>query len=451
MISRSARAHTLLIFVIALVPLFAVTLGSADSEQPANEHFADTWARTDLPVSEDRVDRTWMWGPAANTGAIVEPYADSPGGERMVQYFDKTRMEINDPHGDPGSPWYVTNGLLARDLMTGRVQVGDNQFQLHEPAGIPVAGDTADKSAPTYATFNALRDHPARPEGTVIVQTIDRFANISSNEKLAGHGVTDARYVPETGHNVASVFWDYMNSSGPIFTNGMFIDGELFRNPFYATGFPLTDAFWSTVQVDEESKEVLIQVFQRRVLTYTPENPDGWRVEAGNVGLHYYHWVYGELGNDHGEPLPLDSGDSSACLDGHESGFLTLLNQYRQENGLEPLANSAALNVASHEHSEDMGTRGYLAHNSPEGETPRDRMSSAGYDYDTYWAENIAAGYSDAAAVFEVWRTSSGHNQNMLSPSVGVIGIARVEVPGSDYGVYWTTKFGGHVDEAPNC
>ena len=24
----------------------------------------------------------------------------------------------------------------------------------------------------------------------------------------------------------------------------------------------------------------------------TPDNPDGWKVEAGNVGLHYYDWRY---------------------------------------------------------------------------------------------------------------------------------------------------------------
>jgi len=37
-----------------------------------------------------------------------------------------------------------------------------------------------------------------------------------------------------------------------------------------------------------------VQVFERRVLTYTPGNPPGWDVEAGNVGLHYYEWRYGE-------------------------------------------------------------------------------------------------------------------------------------------------------------
>lgn len=38
--------------------------------------------------------------------------------------------------------------------------------------------------------------------------------------------------------------------------------------------------------------DVLIQLFERRVLTHTPSNPDEWRVEMGNTGKHYYIWRY---------------------------------------------------------------------------------------------------------------------------------------------------------------
>ena len=36
----------------------------------------------------------------------------------------------------------------------------------------------------------------------------------------------------------------------------------------------------------------LIQLFERRVLTYTPSNPDAFKVEMGNIGQHYYTWRY---------------------------------------------------------------------------------------------------------------------------------------------------------------
>jgi hypothetical protein len=38
---------------------------------------------------------------------------------------------------------------------------------------------------------------------------------------------------------------------------------------------------------------VLIQAFERRVLTYVPSQPADWQVEMGNIGLHYFEWRYG--------------------------------------------------------------------------------------------------------------------------------------------------------------
>ncbi len=40
------------------------------------------------------------------------------------------------------------------------------------------------------------------------------------------------------------------------------------------------------------AKRVLIQAFERRVLTYTPDNLAEYRVEMGNVGQQYYRWRY---------------------------------------------------------------------------------------------------------------------------------------------------------------
>jgi hypothetical protein len=64
--------------------------------------------------------------------------------------------------------------------------------------------------------------------------------------------------------------------------------------PFYATGLPLTEPYWTTVAVAGQPQRVLVQAFERRVMTYTPANPAGWHVDAGNVGRHYYEWRCGE-------------------------------------------------------------------------------------------------------------------------------------------------------------
>ncbi len=260
--------------------------------------FAATWERTDRPVAEGAADRTWIWGPEASTAAFREAYAETPGGQRVVQYFDKSRMEITNPGGDPGSFWYITNGLLVVEMVTGELQTGMSIFESHLPANVNVAGDVGDLNGPTYATFAGLLDAPALAEGAAITWRLDRSGTVSDDPSLAGQGVTASRYVPEKGHTVASVFWDFMNAEGVVFENGGFINGSLFQNPFYATGLPITEAYWTTVNVGGVPHNVLIQAFERRVLTYTPGNGPGWDVEAGNVGQHYYQWRYEQIPNE---------------------------------------------------------------------------------------------------------------------------------------------------------
>lgn len=406
-----------------------------------------------------------MWGDEATSGLLVEPYADAPGGERVVQYFDKSRMEINNPSADPDDEWYVTNGLLARDLVLGQVQTGDDSFDSFDPPEINVAGDFDDPDGPTYRTFNELLDDDPVPEGSTITRTVDRAGEVGSDESLERFGVAASHIEPATGHSVASVFWDFMNSTGQTYQDGSFTNARLFQSPYYATGYPLTEPYWADVRVGGEAQTVLIQVFERRVLTYTPDNPDGWKVESGNVGLHYQHWYYEALDGTTPEPAPTQTSenptpsepsdpagaDAATCLDDSEQEVLRQINDHRQSHGLEPLENSAALNVASYEHSEDMGERGYFSHVTPEGIEPWDRMRDAGYDYNTKMAENIAGGQRTARQAFTSWQNSEGHNRTMLDPELDAVGVARVEVPDSHYGVYWTTNFGGYVDAAPDC
>uniref|UniRef100_A0A7C2WK81 Excalibur calcium-binding domain-containing protein n=1 Tax=Thermorudis sp. TaxID=1969470 RepID=A0A7C2WK81_9BACT len=296
--------------VLALALVWAgLSAGGLDAHASGggmNAAFHRTWARTDRPVAEGQANRTWMWGPGPFSNVLFEEYDEgSEGGFRVVQYFDKTRMEITDTTADPVNPWYVTNGLLAKELITGQLQLGHNRFWQGPPAMVNVAGDLNDPNGPTYATFNALMGHQPLPLGWTIIQTVDRAGNVGANQSLASFGVTAATFVPETNHTVASVFWEFMNSAGPVYENGQHVEARLFENPFYATGFPLTEAYWTRIRVGGVQRWVLVQVFERRVLTYTPDNPEGWKVEAGNVGRHYYAWRYEHLSK---QPAPLPNG-----------------------------------------------------------------------------------------------------------------------------------------------
>lgn len=255
-------------------------------------HFTDVWAPLDQPVEAGVVQRTWNWGPAA-FDVKTEPYAQAQQGERLVVYFDKTRMEISNPYGDKSSIWYVTNGLLVSEMITGRLQLGVQQFEQRQPAQIPVAGDPDDTTGPVYATFLPLEGSAPLPDGSVVTQTLARDGTVGSNPDLTQYGVTAVDLVPETHHRIASVFRDFLSSSGTIYQNGQDVTGKLYDPAFYETGYPITEPYWSRVKVAGTLKDVLIQCFERRCLTFTPSNPDGWKVEMGNVGQHYYRWRYG--------------------------------------------------------------------------------------------------------------------------------------------------------------
>jgi hypothetical protein len=274
--------------------LAPATVAAHDASDFANPAFQRVWERTDEPVESGAVSRTWMWGPAL-TGGEHERYDQSPDGMRLVQYFDKSRMEITHPDAVDDGVWYVTNGLLVRELITGQQQAGDAQFVPMAPAQVNVAGDPDGTTGPTYAALGQLLDAAPAADDATLTQRVDSAGHVSDDPALASMGVTAAEHVqvPNHDHQVASVYWTFMNSSGVVYENGANTNAALFQNPFYATGYPVTEAYWATVPVGGTAKTVLLQCFERRCLTYTPDNPAGWQVEAGNVGQHYHTWRYG--------------------------------------------------------------------------------------------------------------------------------------------------------------
>lgn len=146
---------------------------------------------------------------------------------------------------------------------------------------------------------------------------------------------------------------------------------------------------------------------------------------------------------------PPHTSHAEVTLDAEEAAFVTLINDYRQENGLQPLTVVAELQAAAEWMSTDMGENAYFSHTDSLGRSPWDRMAYFGYGYSTWKGENIAAGYTTAQSVFNGWKNSSGHNANMLNSNYKAMGIARVYTSGSPYGYYWTNDFGGYVPPGP--
>jgi Tol biopolymer transport system component len=297
--SVSGAAASLLLVTAAI--LNAVPAAAVDFAHPA---FKRTWDRTDSLVASGQVSRTWFWGPEPKAAA-QEQYVDAPNGSgtRLVQYFDKSRMEINDPNADPNTTFFVTNGLLTIELISGQMQIGNNAFISRYSAEIPISGDSDDTQAPTYASFLAVSntrrgDHPQPNRvGQFATGTINKAGQVGDDPtKAAVPGTKIAYFEPSTRHNIPEQFWGFLNASGPISQSGQIINARLIDPWFYASGLPISDPYWSRVKIAGTMQDVMIQAFERRVLTYVPTNVPGFQVEMGNIGLHYYDWRYKDAG-----------------------------------------------------------------------------------------------------------------------------------------------------------
>jgi hypothetical protein len=130
------------------------------------------------------------------------------------------------------------------------------------------------------------------------------------------------------------------------------------------------------------------------------------------------------------------------AIPGAAERVLTLVNQERTRAGVAPLSMDPQLTAAAQKFSEHMASANFYSHNGPDGSTPLGRMNAAGFAGTGTWGENIAAYYSDADAVMQVWMASPGHRANILNPAFTHIGIGVGMNPNSQWKYYWTQDFG---------
>ena len=98
-------------------------------------------------------------------------------------------------------------------------------------------------------------------------------------------------------------------------------------------------------------------------------------------------------------------------------------NLIRVNEKINTLAINEALNQAAKLKVEDMASKGYFAHFSPDGKTPWYWFSQAGYDYVSA-GENLAVNFTDSQEVTDAWMNSPAHRANIESGNYQEIGIA---------------------------
>ncbi len=91
----------------------------------------------------------------------------------------------------------------------------------------------------------------------------------------------------------------------------------------------------------------------------------------------------------------------------------TLTNEERQAEEVPDLVVNPLLSRAAQLKAEDMATREYFAHTSPEGKSPWYWIDAVGYQYN-YAGENLAVNFTDSQDVTDAWMNSPTHKANII-------------------------------------
>jgi LPXTG-site transpeptidase (sortase) family protein len=211
--------------------------------------------------------------------------------ERVVVYTELRAIDTLRTLGSPVSGMETRNGYPsqyyekavvedhASDTGIGkesseRYQYGLLVDQLHQARStLPVGGD---QSEVTYATINIYADK---------ARYVAPPAGFGGNVHTYADGTVfipfTADLSPAPGHTVPGYFWQYMNR-GDLFPRGWLKD----------IGLPISEPIQARVIKNFPEgpieRTIIIQAFQRTILTYDAANPAEWQVERANIGTDYY-------------------------------------------------------------------------------------------------------------------------------------------------------------------
>lgn len=107
----------------------------------------------------------------------------------------------------------------------------------------------------------------------------------------------------------------------------------------------------------------------------------------------------------------------------YASVLVNLTNKDRVAANVSELKVNPLLEKAAQMKADDMASKGYFAHNTPDGKLPWYWFEQAGYRYQ-YAGENLAVNFSNSEEVETAWMNSRGHFLNIVNPKYTEIGIA---------------------------
>lgn len=124
------------------------------------------------------------------------------------------------------------------------------------------------------------------------------------------------------------------------------------------------------------------------------------------------------------------------------SVLVDLTNEDRIAYNEKPLIRSSRLDKVAELKGQDMASKEYFAHNSPEGVTPWYWFRKVGYNF-LYAGENLAINFTDSSEVEKAWLNSPTHRANIMNGEFREIGMAAVKGVYNNYPtIYIVQMFG---------
>jgi uncharacterized protein YkwD len=102
--------------------------------------------------------------------------------------------------------------------------------------------------------------------------------------------------------------------------------------------------------------------------------------------------------------------------------LLSSTNSQRSNYGKSQLTISEQLNSAAQAKANDMVSRNYWSHNTPDGKEPWVFINSSGYSYFKA-GENLAYGFSTSDTTVNGWMNSPSHKENLLDTDFSEVGF----------------------------
>lgn len=139
-------------------------------------------------------------------------------------------------------------------------------------------------------------------------------------------------------------------------------------------------------------------------------------------------------------PIHVEEVDDVSYVPVDPQKALRLINAYRADNGVAPLALDGELTRLAREYAGHLAEAGRMTHElEPFGGLEK-RLKSGGYAYETA-GENLGQGYRTIEQTIAGWKKSPPHDRGLKDADMTRMGIASVENPRKRGDVYWCLMF----------